>query len=96
MYLDEIISKSGVKPDSVKVLAIRRMAIPQNKNEKLRFMGILNYLSKYIAKVTDKTVHEIPVTKISKWQWTEKQGHEFNLLKDILCSTPTLQCFDIQ
>ncbi|XP_064410442.1 uncharacterized protein K02A2.6-like [Latimeria chalumnae] len=64
LYLGEIISHAGVKPDPAKVQAIERMPSPTNKKELQKFMGMLNYLSKYIANLSDKTKkHERSVNK---------------------------------
>ena len=43
-----VISADGIKPDPVKVSAVVNMPSPQNKEELRSFLGLVNYLGKFI------------------------------------------------
>ena len=55
VYLGHIISSDGIRVDPFKTGAIAKMPIPQSLFELARFLGMVNYLGKFIpnlAKVT--------------------------------------------
>ena len=54
-FLCRIISAEGLRPDPRKVEAITKMPIPTNKIEFQRFMGMVNYLGKFIPRLSDET-----------------------------------------
>jgi hypothetical protein len=47
-YMGNIVSESGLKPDSEKVRAILDMPLPKSKEELRRFLGMVNFFSKFI------------------------------------------------
>ena len=55
IYIGHIFSKIGVKRDPMKVQAITEMQAPQDKKELLRFMGMVNYLGKFIPNLSNVT-----------------------------------------
>ncbi|XP_053305893.1 uncharacterized protein K02A2.6-like [Spea bombifrons] len=95
LYLGEIISSSGVKPDPTKVKAIENMPSPVNKKDLQRFLGMVTYLGKFIANLSDKTKHMRGLlVKGVEWHWGKEHEAEFVLLKELLMTAPTLQFFD--
>ena len=54
-FYGNIISKEGIKPDPAKVDVILKMPTPQNKTELASFLGMCNYLSPYIPRLSDVT-----------------------------------------
>ena len=51
-YLGHIISPDGVKADPAKVAAIVDMPVPESKEDFRRFIGLINYLSKYCPNLS--------------------------------------------
>jgi hypothetical protein len=62
-YLGHVLSKEGVKVDEDKVRAVKEMQKPQNKEEVHRFLGMINYLAKFIPNCSAKTE---PLRKLLK------------------------------
>ena len=56
-YIGYILSSKGIKPDPSKVQAIIEMKSPQDKKELQRFMGMVNYLGKFIPNLSDVSEH---------------------------------------
>lgn len=54
-YLGHIITRDGIEPDHSKVDVIKNYPVPTSVKEVQRFLGILNYLHKFIPNLSDLT-----------------------------------------
>lgn len=94
-YMGNIVSADGFQPDPDKVRAINEMEDPKNKEELKRFLGVVNYLSRFIPKYSEITA---PLRQLLKndVEWTWQEGHKttFKLLKAKLCNAPVLRYYD--
>ena len=52
-FLGHIISKRGIEPDPEKVSATVDIPLPTNKKELQRFLGMVNYLRKFLPNLSD-------------------------------------------
>jgi hypothetical protein len=52
-FLGHVVSGDGIKPDPDKVETTKCMNPPTNKIEVRRFMGMVNYLSKFSSNLSD-------------------------------------------
>ena len=55
LYIGHIISAKGVQPDPSKVVAIRDMPDPKGAADVRRFLGMCNYLARYIPKLSEES-----------------------------------------
>jgi len=55
IFYGHVISREGLKPDPQKVAAIKQMEKPRSKEEVHRFLGMVNYLAKFIPHLSSKT-----------------------------------------
>jgi transposase InsO family protein len=95
-FLGHIISAEGIKADPEKTTAIEKYPVPGNKKELRRFFGIVNYLGKFSPLIANNTSKLRPLLgNDCSWSWGEPQQTEFECLKRIISSTPTLTSFDI-
>ena len=53
VYLGEILTADGLKPDESKIQAIVNYPRPQNKQDVLRLLGMVNFISKFTPRVSD-------------------------------------------
>ena len=56
-YLGHTLTSEGVKPDPRKTTAITEIQFPQSKQELRTFLGMINYLGKFVPNllhITDK------------------------------------------
>ena len=95
-YLGHILSKDGVEIDNEKIESIEKMEVPKNKAELLTFLGVVNYVSKFIANYASLThslrqliKNEVP------YIWGKAQQEAFTALKQELCRPPVLAFFDV-
>ena len=94
-FLGHIISAEGVKPDPRKVEAITNMPIPTNKTELQRFLGMVNYLGKFIPRLSDETasLREL-LKKDVEFLIQKPQKDAFKRLQSLITTVPILQYYD--
>ena len=70
-FMGHRISKEGLQTDPQQVEAIKDYPATQNLEQLRRFLGMVNYLSRYLSHLTD-TVHPLQnlLQKIVPWTWS--------------------------
>ena len=95
-YLGHILTQEGIKVDEEKVSAISNMPTPTNKQELMRFLGMVTYLTKFIPDMSMKTA---PLRKLlekdTEWLWLHTHDNAVSQLKEILSKAPVLSYFDV-
>ena len=88
-------SEDGLKSDEEKVRAINEMPDPENKQELLRILGMINYLAQFIPNLSATTapLREL-LKKEADWSWQPVHAAALKQLKRILCSKPVLTFFN--
>ncbi|XP_056122564.1 NACHT, LRR and PYD domains-containing protein 12-like [Rhinichthys klamathensis goyatoka] len=73
-YIGHTLSAQGVKPDEGKVRAVTEIPPPQSKPELQRFLGVEQYLAKFIPNMSDISA---PLRKLlekeTEWHWEDAQ-----------------------
>ena len=93
-FFGELLTDEGVKPDPAKIAAIRDMLHPVDKKGLSRFLGLINYLSKFIPQVSERTLNLRKCLNSEQYNWGPDQTREFEDLKDILMQEPILKYYD--
>lgn len=94
-YVGHTFGPDGLKPSSEKIRAILEIPEPKNKTELQRFMGTVNYLSKFIPNLSgiNKPLRQL-LEKDVAWHWEKPQEDSFNQLKTALTTAPVLKYYD--
>ena len=93
--MGRIISSEGIKIDPSKTEAITLMSLPTSVNELQRFLGMVNYLGKFIPILTKRTTPFCNLLKkdvVFKLQKPELDAIEN--LKTLVTSAPCLKILD--
>ena len=94
-FLGDTISAEGLKPDKRKVEAIQKMKRPETKADLQRFLGMINYLAKYVPDLSTRT---LPLRKLLDqkvmWMWSHEQEKAWKDLKELVSSEPVLKFYD--
>ena len=94
-YVGHQFTNGGLKPDEAKVAAIKEMPIPDGPEALRRFLGMTNYLHKFISNFSEKTA---PLRELLRndvhWSWEPVQQQAFNTLKADISQPPVLRYFD--
>ena len=95
-FLGHKFGPKGIEPDKAKIDAILEMAEPQNESELRRFIGMVNYLGRFIPNLSE-IMHPLNalLNKDAEWLWGPKQKEAVQKLKESLTSSPTLVYFEM-
>lgn len=94
-YMGHIFNEDGIKTCPDRIKAITEFPQPTNVKELQRFLGMVNYVGKFVQNLATITepLRELLEKKIA-WHWNERQEQSFKQLKSALISAPVLQYFD--
>ena len=94
-YMGHLLTSAGLKPDPAKVEAITKMPKPQDIEGVQRLNGFINYLAKFLPKLSD--VME-PIRRLTRkdtqWQWSTEQDKAFQNVQKLVTETPILSYYD--
>ena len=95
-FMGHKITKEGLKTDPQKIEPIKDYPVPQSLEELRRFLGMMNYLSRYLSHLTE-AIH--PLQNLFKkdvpWTWTVSQEHAFQTVKKkMIINSPVLAFYD--
>jgi hypothetical protein len=94
-FLGHTLSADGVKPDLSKVEAIVNMPLPESKSDHQRFLGMVNYLAKFVPNLSQITT---PLRDLLKkdvhFDLQQPQLDAIEELKRLITSPPCLRFFD--
>ena len=86
----------SIKPDPAKTAAIRLIPPPEDKRNLQRFLGMTNYLAKFIPDYSEATA---PLRELLRqdvdWCWLELHTAAFTKLKELIAGPPVLRYFDV-
>ena len=77
-FFGMVLTADGIKPDPKKVETIKKWPIPQNVTELQSFLGSVNYLSQFIAGLSQlRKPLQALVKKKSEFVWTAVHDKSF-------------------
>ena len=90
-----IFGSQGMSPDPKKVSAIHNASPPTNQKELRSFLGLTNYMSRFIPDYATITKPLRDLTrKDAEWNWTSEQESAFSMLKSKLTSDKVMQYYN--
>ena len=95
IFLGDLITAEGIKPDPAKISAIKNIPRPQSKQDVQRFLGMVTYLAKWVPELSEKSapLRQLLNQKV-QWDWAQPQEESWKLLKEMVSSYPVLQFYD--
>ena len=95
--LGHLITTDGIKADPEKVKAVKHMPLPESKEDLQRFLGIANYLCKFVPNFSENTrLLRKLLEKDVLWRFEEEHKKSVEDLKTVISSSPILQFYDPQ
>ncbi|KAL6460946.1 hypothetical protein MHYP_G00309120 [Metynnis hypsauchen] len=93
-YIGHLLTSEGLKIDPEKVRAVTEMPRPTDVKGVQRLVGMVNYLSKFYAHLSDDSEILRQLThKDSIWDWTLMHEEAFVRLKTNIAKTPVLKYY---
>ncbi|XP_056109383.1 uncharacterized protein K02A2.6-like [Rhinichthys klamathensis goyatoka] len=95
-YIGHVLTADGLKPDEEKVRAVVQLPTPEDKQDLQRFLGMLQYLAKFIPNLSEVSA---PLRQLLEndveWFWGSEQEKSFQKLKALATNGPTLKYYDV-
>ena len=95
-FIGHLATKDGLKVHPDKVEAIRKMPRPSDVSGVRRFLGMIQYLAKFVPNLSELTE---PLRKLTQkdagFDWNEEQEESFQKVKDAIANTPILRYYDV-
>ena len=94
-FMGHVVSSSGLKPDPAKIEAIVKMKPPTDKAGVERLRGTVNYLSRFVPKLSDvlRPISDLTHPDV-EWTWDSVHDKAFKEIKRLLTQAPVLAYFD--
>lgn len=93
-FLGHIISANGIRPSPCKVDALLSFRQPNNASEVKSFLGLANYMNKFINNLASL---DAPLRKLTEqsvnFQWNNEHQKSFDAIKKALSNTVSLGYF---
>ena len=95
IFFSETYTTSSFKPDKNKVTAITKMPIPTNKKQVQSFIGMIKYLSKFSARLSEiaESIRELAKDKVP-FNWGPEHQSAFTQMKQEIVSTSILAYYN--
>ncbi|KAK3770331.1 hypothetical protein RRG08_029984 [Elysia crispata] len=95
IFMGHKISDKGIEPDEQKVEAIKKMQTPKDVHDVRRFCGMVQYLAKFLDKLSDRLQPLRELTKKdTQFSWSSECETAFNEIKNLIAKTPVLRFYD--
>ena len=94
-FVGHRISKDGLSMDPSKVSSMRGMEEPSCLETPSRFLGMVNYLDKFLPNITELINPLLNLlTKDIPWNWSSSQQKSFDSVKKAITTAPVLAYYD--
>ena len=95
-YVGHIVTAGGLQVDPDKVKAVKDMPTPKSKEDVKRFLGFVQYIAKFIPKLSELSEPLRLLTRNDiEFVWDSVQDKAFEELKSMCCKTPVLAFYDV-
>ena len=94
-FMGHRISKDGLSIDPSKVSSMRGMEEPCSLETLRRFLGMVNYLAKFLPNITELINPLLNLLKKDvPWNWSSSQQKSFDSVKEAITTAPVLAYYD--
>ena len=95
-FIGHVLTPEGFKPDPCKVEAIVQMPDPTDVHSLRRFLGMVNYLAKFLLRLSDETEVLRKLTeRDAEWCWLPAYADALARVKEMIVTAPVLAYYDV-
>lgn len=93
MFLGDVISKEGVRPDPNVLKSVLQIPVPTDRKSVQRMLGLATYFGKYLPHLSQKmeALREL-LKQGTLFEWTQAHDREWQNLKEDLAYRQTAEC----
>lgn len=94
-FMGHKITPAGLEVDEAKVRAVSQFATPENVSQLRSFLGMVNFLAKFIPNMSE-TLHPLHnlLKKDVQWNWSDSQESAFITIKNMIIKSVKLSIYD--
>ena len=95
-HMGHILTSTGVRADPMKIKAIVEMPRPQDKKAVERLLGTVQYLSRFLPKLSDvsKPLRQLTEKEVV-FTWQQQLEEAFTHIKNLVTSSPVLKYYNV-
>ena len=95
-YMGHVLTSKGLQADPMKIKAVIDMPKPQDKKGVERLLGTVQYLSRFLPKLSDvaKPLRQLTEKEVV-FTWQQQQEEALNTIKHLLTSSPVLKYYNV-
>ena len=94
-FFGNVLSNEGLSPDNTKEQLIKDWPVPTNHKELQSFLGMVNYLSRFLAFLSDlRAPLQSLLKKGTEFVWMSVHQHAFDKIKLHVSNDVKLQFYD--
>ena len=96
VFVEHVLSADGVRPDPTKMKAIVDMPSPTDASSIRRFLGVINYLAKFLPDLTSivRPIQNLVSQDVLVWNWRSEHDDAMRRVKAIVSIQPVPAHFD--
>ncbi|XP_055612508.1 uncharacterized protein K02A2.6-like [Uranotaenia lowii] len=95
-FYGHVLTDEGIKPDESKIATIQNFPTPTNRKEVHRFIGMVNYLSRFLKNLSANLTNlRKLILESVPWQWTSTEEEEFRRVKALVADVGTLRYYNM-
>ena len=95
-YVGHVFTSEGLKADPDKTTAITEMPVPGDVTALQRFLGMINYLGKFVPNLSELSAPLNQLTrKDTVWCWLKQHQDAYDTLKRCISSPPVLSYYNV-
>lgn len=96
-FIGHVISPNGIRPSPSKVEALVSFRRPENASEVKSFLGLANYMNKFINNLAtlDEPLRRLTEQSV-KFEWTSEHQASFEAIKNALSHSVSLGYFNVE
>ena len=95
-FMGHMITKGGLKPDPDKVKAVKNMPKPTCEQEALSLLGFINYLAKFLPKLSEVAQPLRDLTRANaQFIWSRQHNKAFEDMKKLVVQHHVLKYYDV-
>ena len=95
-YMGHVLTSEGLQPDPDKIQAVNKMPKPTCKQETVSLLGFVNYLAKFLPRLSGiaHPIREL-TTKNRSFVWSKQHDEAFEEIKTLVTRHPVLKYYDM-